>query len=153
MFSLYSCNNNSTGPTNNSNSNLLFSQDSLVCDYHDSVYVDTSNFYFQDSLTYHITSWNYSKIKITFNFETNDTLRSGFDIFMHHSYYYMQPDTGFGKLFGDINPSDTFLFYINYPSSYDFYLTIYLFIYTNIHFYPLHTSYARLSNINIYKVY
>ena len=114
---------NPSGPQ--TDPNLLYSKDSLVCDYHDSVWVDSAYYYYFDSLIYHVTSWNYSKVKITFDVQlTNDSLTS-LQVWLHHNYNSTQGDT-LVQYYYPHNPilnSYSFLFNLSYPTNFDFYLS------------------------------
>lgn len=79
-FILFSCKENTINP-NQTDPNLLFTYNELICDFQDSVKVNDSTYYFNAGLWYFVDTSYFSRIKITCD------VSSTFDSIGTYGYY------------------------------------------------------------------
>jgi len=162
---LYSCSNNPVTTTNppvgNSDTNLIFSTAELSCDFHDSLYINDSNFVFYDSLKYFDTSRTFTKIKIVFDIQSSfDSLTdASISVSKIHSegvYTMFDTTTYFYGTSNTLNNTNhVLLLGVDYPVLYSFYIKFYLELYAHnfpSYFYPKHSDYIKFRNIKVFSI-
>ena len=151
LLLLYSCSDNNPVTTNNTDPNLLFSANELMCDYHDSVN-NSNNYYWIDSLKYIVApNRSFTKVKVTCDLEisSKDSIYKEFVIETKQNDSLLQNplDSIYDNLHA-VNNSYSFIFDLKYPITSEFKVELYLSLFIN----PNHSDYMKLKNIKIYKV-
>ncbi len=134
---------------------LLFSANELTCDFHDSLKINDTMYYFVDSMKYLVSNRNFTKIKIAFDAEyQNDTgTRVWCSTGIKHADSVSTPGDTLQYDFSN-NQSYVLLYNILYPADYSFNVVMYLVLYPDWAHYshnPKHSDYIKFKNIKVYK--
>jgi hypothetical protein len=151
LLLFYSCSNNNPVTTNNTDPNLLFSSNELMCDFHDSLFIATQGYYFLDSLKYTVApNRTFAKIKVTGDLEVSaiDSIYKEIIIATRQNdSTWLNPLDSIYRNLNAVNNSYNLTFNLKYPVSSEFKVEFYIGLFVN----PHHNYYMKLKNIKIYK--
>ena len=152
LLLFYSCSDNNPVTTNNTDPNLLFSTNELMCDYHDSIFINTQGYYFLDSLKYTVASnRTFTKINVICDMEVSafDSIYKELIIATRQNdSTWINPLDSIYRNLNTVNNSYNLTFNLKYPATSEFKVEFYLGLFVN----PIHDYYMKLKNIKIYKV-